>query len=346
MSYGIPSSPSAVGSDQNAAYQALQRIVPSGQVTELRALEAKMAGQFRPGTITGFFNDLSSLVAWLPQILEAKSIYYIPNPVNPALIARANNRLRIANQGDTTSDRDIIQRNWLLIDSDPIRPTGISSTEQEHAAAIELTRHIAGQLQNAGWPDPIWLDSGNGAHLMYRVDLPVNDGGLIQRCLQALAAIYDNSQVHVDIGVYNPARIWKLPGTWAAKGDHTTDRPHRLARVLSTPSQLYLVPMEKLNQLAGYAPAVTPVNYNQRLGQQQRGLVFDLTTWITEHKLDVIGPTPWNQAQRWVFRTCPWNSDHTNRSAFIAQFPNGAITAGCHHNGCDGKSWHDLRLLF
>jgi hypothetical protein len=46
-----------------------------------------------------------------------------------------------------------------------------------------------------------------------------------------------------------------------------------------------------------------------------------------------------------VFPVCPWNSDHTHRSAYIVQLANGAIEAGCHHNGCHGKGWHDLRDL-
>src|SRR5262245_61488528 len=49
---------------------------------------------------------------------------------------------------------------------------------------------------------------------------------------------------------------------------------------------------------------------------------------------------------RWVLNPCPWNSDHTSRAAFIVQFPNGAIAAGCHHNGCAGKDWHALRDVY
>jgi hypothetical protein len=44
-----------------------------------------------------------------------------------------------------------------------------------------------------------------------------------------------------------------------------------------------------------------------------------------------------------VLPVCPWNPDHTNRSAFIVQQASGAIAAGCHHDGCQGKGWHDLR---
>ena len=42
---------------------------------------------------------------------------------------------------------------------------------------------------------------------------------------------------------------------------------------------------------------------------------------------------------------CPWNSDHTGGCAWIAELGNGAITAGCQHNGCAGRGWEDLRRL-
>ena len=43
---------------------------------------------------------------------------------------------------------------------------------------------------------------------------------------------------------------------------------------------------------------------------------------------------------------CPWNADQTYWcAAFIVQFASGAIAAGCHHNGCQGNGWPELREL-
>ena len=47
-----------------------------------------------------------------------------------------------------------------------------------------------------------------------------------------------------------------------------------------------------------------------------------------------------------MLNPCPWNSAHTNKSAFVVQFASGAIAAGCHHNGCHGNNWHALRDLY
>ncbi len=178
---------------------------------------------------------------------------------------------------------------------------------------------------------------------MYRVDLPADDGGIVERSLIALAARFNSSTVTVDRSVFNPARIWKLPGTWAAKGDHTSDRPHRIAQILWTPDRLDVVSLEQLSRLAG-RPTGTPL---RSAGNHPRPKAttgsFDLAVWIAQHSLPVEGPSPWRDGLRWVLSQCPWNEAHTNRSAYIVQFANGAIAAGCHHAGCIDKGWHELR---
>jgi hypothetical protein len=58
---------------------------------------------------------------------------------------------------------------------------------RDHDLAIERARQIRDALYAEGWPDPILADSGNGGHLLYRVDLPTNDGDFIKQFLEALA---------------------------------------------------------------------------------------------------------------------------------------------------------------
>lgn len=70
---------------------------------------------------------------------------------------------------------------------------------------------------------------------------------------------------------------------------------------------------------------------------------FDLQSWITCNNLDIVRIGPWQGGTRWVLRDCPWNDEHTNLSAYIVQLASGAISAGCHHNGCAGNGWHELR---
>lgn len=330
--------------DPDEIRRALKLLIPDSAVTELRVLGVSAAGYRRPHTVSGYFDDMERLIqAAVTHAPTAHGVYIVPNQVNPALLARASNKARAMGDRDpTTADHDITQRRWLLIDTDPVRPAGISSSDDEHNTALSRVHEIRDALRNDGWPEPIIADSGNGAHLLYAIDLPANDGGVIQRVLKALAFRFDDAVVQVDQTVYNPARIWKLYGTVARKGDSTEDRPHRLARLLNVPGSHLLVTPEQLESLAALTP--TPVGISASL--ETSSSEFELERWIREHGLDVDGPLLWDKGQRWVFRVCPWNPDHRNRSAYIVQFSNGAIAAGCHHNGCADNTWHDLRKQF
>lgn len=55
----------------------------------------------------------------------------------------------------------------------------------------------------------------------------------------------------LDRSVYNAARIWKLYGSVARKGEPLPERPHRRAAIISAPDPVELVTRE---QLAGAGP--------------------------------------------------------------------------------------------
>ena len=113
-------------------------------------------------------------------------------------------------------------------------------------------------LSERGWSEPIVADSGNGAHLLYPIDLPNDDEStmLVKTALEALDFQFSNESVNVDKGVFNAARIWKLYGTMACKGDHTEERPHRLSQILDYPEELKEVSVEQLKALADLCPTV------------------------------------------------------------------------------------------
>ncbi|MFH0882499.1 MAG: hypothetical protein V2A56_05910 [bacterium] len=322
----------------NEIKRSIQYLLGDSCYTEIRALDVLPTHK----TASGYFTNLEELSAAAADLtLRSKGVYFLPNPLH--IEARdGRHKYGISEPAfKTTNDSEIDRREWLLIDADPIRPSGVSSTDAELEAAMAKVRCIREDLRQLEWPEPVIATSGNGGHLMYRVDLPADDGGLVQRVLQALALRYDDEVVQVDTSVYNPARIWKLYGTIARKGANTTERPHRQARTLwdESPESIQVVPQKKLEALA--AP-IQSLNLQHLPSTSPR---FDLDAWIRDHQLNVTGPRPWNggQGRKWIFRVCPWNSEHTDRSAYIAQLPGGAIAAGCHHNGCQGKGWRELR---
>ena len=309
-----------------------------GQVVEVRILNASHV-------LSGYYDDFTQMAADALAYSGKGAVYVTLNPVNPALLARAHNRLK-AKPKSTTTDADILCRRWLPIDFDPRRPSGISSTDTEHNAALERAQQCMAVLREMGWPDPVYADSGNGAHLLFRIDLPNDPQALktIEGVYKALAVYFSDEEVDLDQTTKNAARIWKVYGTMSIKGDDTPDRPHRKAAILYAPPEPEVVPAELLLALADTAPVDERPASSVSTGGTRSD--FDLDAWIETSGLPVAGPMAWNGGGRkWILNPCPWNADHTNKAAFIIQFPSGAIAAGCRHNGCIDNHWPELRKL-
>lgn len=324
---------------------ALRRWFQPGDVFEIRCIDAKTRAYFRPHIESGYFDydHIDIIAEMMAHIQTAKGCYVTVNPVKPELINRALNRIRPAGREPTTSDGDILRRRWLLVDCDAKRASGIPSSEDEHDAAMGKALEIQSGFASIGWPDPILTDSGNGAQLMYRVDLPTDDGDLIHKVIQSIAAV-SSDKVDIDVTVHNPARIWRLPGTMNCKGDSSPDRPHRMARIIAVPPTLGIVSEAQLRKAClpeepkpttKYTPVPVPTDYGD----------FDLDDWINRHCSGVTGPTKWQDGRKWVFDVCPFNPSHDNKSAVITQRADGMIGFKCHHNSCAGNDWHKLRDL-
>jgi hypothetical protein len=154
-------------------HRAIEAIIAPGQVVELRALGVTTSAYPRRHTVSGYFDDMGQLAQAAASLPRAKGVYFTPNPLNPALLSRAANRLRIVDRQDPlTSDGDVLAHRWLLIDCDAVRPAGISSTDAEHELAFARMQECHAWLQDQGWPAGIEADSGNGGHLLCRIDLP------------------------------------------------------------------------------------------------------------------------------------------------------------------------------
>ena len=327
--------------DANEITHALRLWFQAGDVFEVRVLDAVSADYRREHIESGYFDyeHISAVPEALKRLLSFRGVYVTVNPVNPDLLARAVNRLRPAGRNPTTADTDIVRRRWLLIDCDPRRASGVSSSNAEHESALAKAREIRDGLSSLGWPDPIMTDSGNGAQLMYRIDLPADDGELVRRVIGEIAKA-SSEQVAIDTSVHNPARIWRLPGTMNCKGDSIPERPHRMAKLLEAPDNLQAVSETQLLDVAVWDD--TDSGY---LGNSTTSSDFNLDSWIVQYCPELGSPQPWKGGRKWIFPVCPFNEAHTNKSAVLIQEPSGAVAFKCHHNGCSGNDWRALREL-
>ena len=124
--------------------RAVGLLAPDGGVIEVRALADG-------ATHSGYFDDyerLARAVEALDADPSVAGIYVTLNDVNPALLARRANRIkmRLSRKDATTADADILRRRWLPVDIDPVRPSGVSSTDEEHKAALNAAERIAAYL--------------------------------------------------------------------------------------------------------------------------------------------------------------------------------------------------------
>jgi len=265
------------------------------------------------------------------------AVYVTMNPCKPELLARAENKT-VNWAKNTTSDADILHRKWLLIDLDPVRPSGISSTDTEHEAAMARAEEVKAFLTDHTFPEPIIADSGNGAHLMYRIDLENNDENrnLIRKVLAVLDVFFTDENTEIDKTVYNAARIVKLYGTMACKGDNTETRPHRISSIISVPEEIQVVSEEVLQAFTNLLP-------DHSSSGTTKSSSINISDWLKDHDIEVAETKNWNGSEMHILGNCPFNPDHTGKCAFILQFPNGGIMAKCHHNSCSDKGWADLR---
>jgi hypothetical protein len=247
--------------DYSEIHDALRMVVPPGSTFELRLL-----GERKGQVDSGYFNTthdaataICSAQGWY------KGMYFTPNPVLPDLLARSANHIKPWAQ-TTTLDPEIVRRRWLLLDIDPRRPANISSSDAEHTAALNKASTIKATLTALyGFPDPMVVDSGNGAHLL----IPMNEENSdevrdeVQTFLRIAQVLFKDETCEIDPVNFNAARIWRVPGTWARKGDSTPDRPHRRSKVLSPPDpfrSLSIVDLLRFN--ATYAHLVKSLTPN------------------------------------------------------------------------------------
>lgn len=314
--------------------EALVALHKEGQLFEVRILKGKT-------TISGYFTNADTLIREFEKVdLRGANVFYTLNRIDGSCYSREQHDC-FRQVKTTTSDNDIVAYQWLLIDLDPVRRPGISSTDAELQMAYECGEKIMKYLREIGYPAPVFACSGNGVHMLYAINLQNTDENklLIQNCLKALAFMFADEHVDVDLSVFNPARISKLYGTMAQKGANTKDRPHRMSRILSSPPQMEVVSKELLEKLEMDKPVESaPV-------KKENKSAFDIADWLDRYGLR-YQVREWKDATRYVLERCPFDGSHTGTSAAVFKHPNGSISFKCFHNSCQGHDWRELRLMY
>lgn len=333
-------------------------------------------------TITGYFDSYEAFaesVTALERTKRTTGIYVTLNPVMPALLGRAKNRLIAAGKKvSTTADDDIVSRRRLLIDADPFRPSGISSTQAEMEAAIGKADAVAAYLYGLGFPEFHRGNSGNGAHLVGLIDLP-NDKDAKDRVNDFLECLHWKFgttpseegeakrqfaqgviNVGIDATVFNASRITKLYGTTVRKGDNDTDRPHRTAEFTHIPSQPQVIPAELILQVAQeYRDHKAEKNKPQPperktfsvnghgTGENWCETVEGVERWLAEHSVALGNRDTYTRdgfQHKWDVDCLTCGGAHKDGAAILWGAGKG-MGYKCHHNTCKGRGWADVRSI-
>lgn len=353
--------------DADQIRQAWHVLIEPGALTEIRVIDGVDRPNGKPGIFYGYFSDPDTAISALGRLHGWAGVYLVPSPIDPVLASRGSGSLRWGKRGGTTSDADILYRRWILIDVDAKRRgrngqevKDIPSTDTEQAATAATADSIVAWLATFGWPEPIVGNSGNGTHIEYRCELPTASD-LPQRTLQALAKRFDTPEVSIDLAVFNPARIWRLPGTRACKGGGSTvDRPWRMARILSAPLDPQPVSESAiLAMLDAATPAPEPATPATHAPPAPASTPtanpdFDPLQIAARAGLSIASSkTLSDGGTLHVLSECPCDRKLCDGTSSITVAASGAVGLTCMHASCEysrgarspGQSWQAFRAL-
>lgn len=317
----------------------IELMKPNSQLFEVRVIFNNKA------MYSGYFNDADSLMAAFRELnVQGEcNVYITLNSINPACYDRQQKNIFCKNAKITTSDNDIIGYDWLMIDLDPKRPSGTSSTNEQIEKAKEYGNKIYQFMRNLGFSKPLFANSGNGVHLLYRIRLKNSDENrkLIELSLKTLNMLFTSSEIDVDMKNFNQSRVCKLYGTKAQKGANSSDRPHRMSYIIGNPESIEVNDIKYLEKLCDlYPKEEKPQKYNNYHPRE-----FDLEEWMNKYGLR-YRKSGYADGTKYILDCCPFDSNHKGKDACIFHSRTGAIGFHCFHNSCADKTWKDVRLLY
>lgn len=326
--------------DETEIKKTISVMKPDHQLFEVRVIYGN-----NNQNLSGYFTDADRLIEGLRHINHKNcNVYITLNQIDTACYSRMQRDEFYKSVKTSTKDNEIDGYDWLMIDLDPQRVTGVSSSADELKAAHELGNKIYVALKNLGFEKPICADSGNGVHLLYKICLDNNAERteLVKRCLQALDMLFSNDVIKIDVSNHNPSRICKLYGTLAQKGSNTAERPHRMSHITMMPEVLKATDISYLQKLANMYPEEPekPQSYNNYSPNK-----FDLDSWLQKYGMEYKADRRDDGSVKYILEHCPFDESHNGKDAVIFKSASGAIGFHCFHNSCQGKTWKDVRLL-
>lgn len=324
--------------DEQQVYQFFDIFKNNNELTEIRIIGSNKTG-------SGYFTNAQTLIEAVKPYTDTYNIYFSINKVNPACYGREQRDRIVLKPKNTTTDAEIVCRDWVLVDLDAKRLTGVCATNEEATRAYHKGQEVYNFLLDNGFYEPIVVFSSSGIHLYLRCALMNNDENtkLIKRFLEALAMLFSDEFVDVDTKVFNAARISRLVGSYSCKGaNNDKERPQRKCRFLKIPEDIKINEKEYFEKVANLYPEdIKPTKDNNYTTEK-----FDLDTFLEKHHIKVVRVDNISGGKKYILEHCIFNESHTGKDAVIFQRDTGEIAYHCFHQSCSHYTWRDVRLKF
>ena len=298
-------------------------------------------------TASGYFSDPYTLINSIKPYLDDMNAYFVMNAIKSECYGRDQQDKIVLKPKNTTNDKEILGRDWVLIDVDCNRVAGVNATNKEAQYAHAKAEQVENFLLAQGFNRPIKVFSGSGIHLYLRCALACNESNdaLVRDFLLVLGMLFDDANCKIDSVVYNNSRISRLPGTWNRKGSKVSkDRPQRMCRFLNIPDEVRINEKEFFEKVVALMPKeekptkennFRPINYKE----------FDLQDFFRTYNIEVLKETRIDRGTRYILKECPFDPSHGSDS-MVFQYDSGPLAFFCFHNGCASNGWKEFRAHF
>lgn len=306
-------------------------------------VEVRIVDNTYKRTYSGYFTDVNTLLNEIRKY-DNCNIYFTLNAINPACYDREQHDRIVTKPKSTTSDNDIVGRDWILIDIDTKKPSDTNSTDEEKEMAKEVVNNVFKFLRDEGFEKPVVCDSGNGFHLLYKIAMKNSNENttICKEFLQVLDMLFSNPNVEIDCTTHNASRVCKLYGTFSRKGSNTKKRPQRESKILRIPDEIKITPNEYFAKVAAMLPKPEQPSKSNYYSNEK----FDLEAFLNKHHIAVRNIVRTSSFTKYILEECPFNSSHRAPDSAIFEMSNGGLGFKCLHSSCSQYTWKDFRLKF
>lgn len=304
-------------------------------------VEIRIVDNNKKGTYSGYFTDIDTLLNAIRRYDDC-NIYFTLNSILDSCYSREQRDRIVTRPKSTTSDAEIIGRDWCLIDIDCEKPSDTNSTDEEKEAAKSVVNDVFKFLRDEGFTKPIVCDSANGFHLLINMNMantPENTQTM-KDFLQVLDMLFSTEKVKVDTSTFNASRICKLYGCYSRKGSDTPERPQRESKILKIPDEIKPTPNEFFEKVAAMLPKPEQPNRANNYQPTQ----FDLQEFLTKYGIKVRNIVKTTSFTKYVLEECPFNSSHRAPDSAIFEMAGGGFGFKCLHSSCSGYTWKDFSV--